>query len=123
MQKKYRRNTNVVKTKNGEIIPLSKYPVCNSKKLKFIKERQLEDYYWFDKNKSTDYKWFTHSKYSVLKYIMNETINKFLLARDKFKPEMHLRQPGFTYSASWTFTRNKIKKVRETGDSRCIYQN
>ena len=54
---------------------------------------------------------------------MNETINKFLLAGDKFKPEMHLRQPGFTYSASWTSTRNKIKKVRETGDSRCIHQN
>ena len=30
---------------------------------------------------------------------MNEIVNKFLLARDKFMPEMHLRQPGFTYSA------------------------
>ena len=30
---------------------------------------------------------------------MNEIINKFLLAADKFMPEMHLRQPGFTYSA------------------------
>ena len=30
---------------------------------------------------------------------MNEIINKFLLAGDKFMPEMHLRQPGFTYSA------------------------
>ena len=25
---------------------------------------------------------------------MNEIINKFLLAGDKFMPEMHLRQPG-----------------------------
>ena len=30
---------------------------------------------------------------------MNEIINKFLLARDKFMPKMHLRQPCFTYSA------------------------
>ena len=40
-------------------------------------------------------------------------------------PEMYLRQPGFTYSASEPFTRNKerIKKIKETGDSRYIYQN
>ena len=31
--------------------------------------------------------------------IMNKTVNKFLLAGNKFMPEMHLRQPGFTYSA------------------------
>ena len=30
---------------------------------------------------------------------MNEIVNKFLLAGDKFMPEMHLKQPGFTYSA------------------------
>ena len=30
---------------------------------------------------------------------MNEIANKFLLAGDKFIPEMHLKQPGFTYSA------------------------
>ena len=30
---------------------------------------------------------------------MNEIVNKFLLVGDKFMPEMHLKQPGFTYSA------------------------
>ena len=30
---------------------------------------------------------------------MNETVNKFLLAGDKFIPEMNISQPGFTYSA------------------------
>ena len=30
---------------------------------------------------------------------MNEIVNKFLLAGDKFMPEMHLKQPRFTYSA------------------------
>ena len=31
-------------------------------------------------------------------YKMNEIVNKFLLAGDKFMPEMHLKQPEFTYS-------------------------
>ena len=39
---------------------------------------------------------------------MNNIINKFLLTGDKFMPEMHLKQPGFTYSACGLFT--KIKK-------------
>ena len=38
---------------------------------------------------------------------MNDRINKFLLAGDKFMPEMHLKQPGFTYSACGPFTKNK----------------
>ena len=56
---------------------------------------------------------------------MNETVNKFLLAGDKFMPKMHLRQPGFTYSPCGPFTKNKerIQKFKETGDSRYIYQN
>ena len=37
----------------------------------------------------------------------NEIVNKFLLAVDKFMPEMHLKQPGFTYSACGPFTKNK----------------
>ena len=57
---------------------------------------------------------------------MNKIVfKKFLLAGDKFIPEMHLRQPGFTYNASGPFTENKerIQKFKETGDSRYIYQN
>ena len=56
---------------------------------------------------------------------MNEILKKLLLAGDKFTPEMHLRQRGFTYSASGTFTRNKerIQIFKEIGDSRCINQN
>ena len=30
---------------------------------------------------------------------MNEIVYKFLLAGDKFMPQIHLKQPGFTYSA------------------------
>ena len=37
---------------------------------------------------------------------MNEIVNKFLLAGDKFMLEMHLGQPGFTYSPRRPFTKN-----------------
>ena len=48
-----------------------------------------------------------------LKYKMNTIVNKLLLAGDKFMLEMHLRQPGFMYSACGPFTKNKerIKKI------------
>ena len=56
---------------------------------------------------------------------MNNTINKLLLAGDKFMPEMHLRQPQFTYSACGPFTKHKqrIQKFKETGDTNYIYKN
>ena len=56
---------------------------------------------------------------------MNEIVNKFLLAGDKLMPEMHLRRPGFTYTACGSFTKNKerIQKFKETGDTRYIYKN
>ena len=40
-------------------------------------------------------------------------------------PEMHLKQPGFAYSACEPFTKNKerIKKFKETGDTSYIYKN
>ena len=55
---------------------------------------------------------------------MNEIVNKFLLAADKFMPEMHLKQPGFTYSTCGPFTKNKqrIQKFKETGDTNYIYK-
>ena len=40
---------------------------------------------------------------------MNNIINKFLLAGDKFMSEMHLRQTQFTYSAYGPFTKHKQK--------------
>ena len=38
---------------------------------------------------------------------MNEIVNKFLLAGNKFMPEIHLRQPQFTYSTWGPFTKDK----------------
>ena len=56
---------------------------------------------------------------------MNDIINKFLLAGDKFMPEMHLRQPQFTHSACGLFTKHKqrTQKFKETGDTKYIYKN
>ena len=55
---------------------------------------------------------------------MNEIVNKFLFTGDKFMPEMHLKQSGFTYSSFGPFTKNKERKqkFKETGDSRYIYK-
>ena len=56
---------------------------------------------------------------------MNNIVNKFLLAGDKFTPEMHLRQPRFVYSACGPFTRHKerIKEFKRTDDTRLLYRN
>ena len=56
---------------------------------------------------------------------MNEIVNKFLLAGDKFMPEMHLKLPGFTYSAFGPFTKSKerIQKFKQTGDTNYTYKN
>ena len=55
----------------------------------------------------------------------NEIVNKILLACDKFMPELHLKQPGFTYSACGPFTKNKerIKKFMQTGNIDFLYTN
>ena len=56
---------------------------------------------------------------------MNEIVNEFLLLGDKFMPEMHLKQPGFTYSACGPFIKNKerIEKFMQTGNTIFIYKN
>ena len=38
-------------------------------------------------------------------------------------PEIHLKQPGFTYSSCSPFPENKERINKETKDLRCIYQN
>ena len=56
---------------------------------------------------------------------MNEIVNKFLHVGDKFMPEMHFKQPGFTYSACGPFTKNKerIGKFMQTGNINLTYKN
>ena len=56
---------------------------------------------------------------------MNEIVNTLLLLGDKFTPEMHLKQPGFTYSTCGPFTKNKerIEKFIQTGNTDFVYKN
>ena len=56
---------------------------------------------------------------------MNETVNTFLLAGDKFIPETHLKQPRFTHITCGSITENKerIQKLKATGDTSYIYKN
>ena len=54
---------------------------------------------------------------------MNEIVNKFLLAANKFMTELQLRQPGFTYNAYGPFTKNKerIQQFKETREIHDIF--
>ena len=56
---------------------------------------------------------------------MDEIVNTFLLAVDKYMAEMHLRQSRFIYSTCGPFTKNKerIQKFKERENSRFIYKN
>ena len=56
---------------------------------------------------------------------MNIIINKFLLTKDKFMPELHLKQPAFTDSACGSFTnpRERIKKFGKTGNLKHLLRN
>ena len=58
-------------------------------------------------------------------YEVNEMVKKFLLAGDKFRPEMHLRQSGLTQSVCGPFKKIKerIQKLKEKKYLRNIYQN
>ena len=87
---------------------LSKCVVCNSKKSKFVKEQEAKGLL----NNLMRIKVVILSDLPIIntlfqKYKMNETVNKLLLAGDKFMPEMHLKQPGFIFSTCGPFTKNK----------------
>ena len=55
---------------------------------------------------------------------MNEIVNKYLWAGDKFLPEMHLKHPGFTYSACGSFIKNKerVQKFKGNIDTKYIFK-
>ena len=85
-------------------MPLSKCVVCGSKKSRFIKKQEASKFL---------------SSLGIRRPLWySDIVNKILLAGDKIMPEMHLRQPRFTYSACGPFTKNKerIQKFIETGD-------
>ena len=85
---------------NGRVIILSKFAICGSKKCRFIKHQEAKGLLSKLGIKTPlskipilgDILFWMHIK-------MNEIVNKFLLAGDKFMLEMHWKEPGFTYSA------------------------
>ena len=85
---------------------LSKCAVRNSKKSKFIKEQEASGLL-----SSIEIKTPLSKIYFVgpllLSMYCNKRYNRVLLPGDKLMPEIHLRQPGFTYSACEHFTKNK----------------
>ena len=95
------RKSSARKAKQKILILLSNYAFCGMKKKKkiFTKNKQLHSF---------DNIWNNYFK-------INKIINKFILTGDKFMPELHLKQPGSTYSACWQFTkhRERIQKLRE----------
>ena len=108
---------------------LSKCAICDSKKTRFMKEQEAKGILssLCLKTPLTKIPLLGDLFLNIIllnNYKMNEIVNRFLSAGDKFMPEMHLRQPGFTYSACGPLTKNKqrIQKFKETGDSRYIYR-
>ena len=103
----------------------SKCADCGIKKSRFVKEQEAKGLLSSLglKTRLSKISLFGDILFSV--YKMNEIINKLLPVGDKFMPEMHLKQPGFTYSACGPFTKNKerIEKFMETGNTNFIYKN
>ena len=114
---------------------LSKRAICGSKKSKFIKKQEASGILSSvgirtPLNKIPDYAISFFECTSVEcssseNCKMNDIINKFLLAGDKFMLEMHLKQPGFTYSACGPFTKNKerIEKFKKNELDKACFQN
>ena len=126
---KCRRNTKSInpkgsKTTNGKAIILSTCAICGSKKSKFIKQQEAKGLL-SSLGLRTPLNKSIRRYFVLIKYKMNNLINKFLLAGDRFMPEIHLRQPQFTYSACGTFTRHeeRIQKFKETGDTNYVFKN
>ena len=110
-------NLKVLKPSNGRSMLLSRCAICGTKKLRFIKEQEAKELLSNLGLKTPLSKILLLGDilFQMLLnyYKMNDMVSRFLLLGDKFVPEMHLRQPRFTYSIYGPFTKNK-----ETGDTR-----
>ena len=98
---------------------LSKWTVCDSKKLKFIKEQEASGLLSSLGTKTPLSKilllgrlLFWRYWHVTTRYKMNEISTKLLLAGDKFMPEMHLRQPEFIHSVCGPFTKKQGKNIK-----------
>ena len=124
MQEKYQKYKSKRFKNNGKAIILSTCAICGSKKPKFIKQQEAKGLL-SSLGLRTPLNKSIRRYFVLIKYKMNKLINKFLLAGDRFMPEIHLRQPQFTYSACGPFTRHeeRIQKFKETGDTNYVFKN
>ena len=104
-------NSKVSKTSNGKTMVLSKCAICDSKKSRFIKNPKAKGLL-SNLGVRTPFSKLPILGYFVLICMLNrikmsEMVNKFLSAGDKFMPEMHFKQPRFTYSDCGPFPKNK----------------
>ena len=99
------KDSSVRKTKQNRLTLLSKCAIWGQKNLINLNFQMI------------DLKW-------IISFKMNNIVNKFQLNGDKFMSELHLRQPGFTYSACGPFTkhRERIQMFRETGKLKHLYR-
>ena len=118
-------NSKIFKTKNGRLIMQSKCADCGIKKSRFVKEQEAKGLLSSLGLKTRLSKTLLFGDIFFWAYKMNEIVNKFLLVGNKFMPEMHLKQPGFSYSACSPFTRNKerTEKLMQTGNKDYICRN
>ena len=109
VQKKKTENLNskISNTKNGRIIMQSKCAVCGIKKSIFVKEQETKGLLSNLGLKKSLNKNPLLGDILFWVYKMNDIVNKFLLAGNKFMPEMHLKQPGFIYSDCGPFTKTE----------------
>ena len=102
---KCRKNT---QNKNPEVVKRK-----NNKKSKFLKEQEARGLLSNLLGVKLPILSDIPIVYTIFqKYKMNAIINKILLAGDKFIPELHLRQPGFTYSVGDPFTKKQRKNKK-----------
>ena len=115
----------MVKKNKGRQTLLLKCAMWDGKKSWFIKDRKAEVLPSKLGLKKPFSKILLLGDILFYRYKVNEIIIKSLLAGDKFMPEMHFIQTGFTYIAFWPFNKHKerIWRFKETGDPGYIYQN
>ena len=116
-------NSKIFKTKNGRLLMQSKCTDCGIKKSRFIKEQEAKGLL---SNLGIRTPLIQIPLLNVLfqgirvfqtlvakrRIKINEIVNKVLLVGDKFMPEMHLKETGFTYSTSGQFTKNKERSQK-----------
>ena len=118
-------DSKIVRTKNYRVVMQSKYSVSRVKKSIFIKEQDAKG--WLSnlgiKTPLSKIPLLNVLFWMQLSIKMNEIVKTFLLVGDKFMPEMHLKQPGFIYSACGHLPKIRIEKFMQTGNTDYIYKN